>query len=245
MSAVRFLVAAAVLATFSTGANAVVVTFASDTAWNDATGVGDLYAFTKLGGVSLRAGNRGAGGDWELGVVNPADAPIVQGQQAWAGSNSLVPNGSLGFANYDAAGVATLAYKLDGTGRSLATGIGAGANSLWIRARTNGGDLTTAAVLNGLVLNFTGGGSIVLGDLVGDGNAEYIGVIDPRVAGGFSLGFDSATFAPRTTGGSGVMLQVKIGNTPVIPEPATWAMMIAGFGLVGGALRRRQTVAAA
>jgi hypothetical protein len=27
--------------------------------------------------------------------------------------------------------------------------------------------------------------------------------------------------------------------TPAVPEPASWAMMIAGFGLVGGALRRR------
>ncbi len=25
-----------------------------------------------------------------------------------------------------------------------------------------------------------------------------------------------------------------------VPEPATWTMMIAGFGLVGGALRRRR-----
>ena len=27
--------------------------------------------------------------------------------------------------------------------------------------------------------------------------------------------------------------------TPGVPEPATWAMMIVGFGLVGGAMRRR------
>ena len=30
----------------------------------------------------------------------------------------------------------------------------------------------------------------------------------------------------------------------VVPEPASWALMIAGFGLVGGALRRRTAVAA-
>lgn len=30
---------------------------------------------------------------------------------------------------------------------------------------------------------------------------------------------------------------------PVVPEPATWAMLIIGFGLVGSAMRRRQGVA--
>lgn len=34
------------------------------------------------------------------------------------------------------------------------------------------------------------------------------------------------------------------GTPPVIPEPATWAMLIAGFGLVGTAMRRRRAVAA-
>ncbi|QXQ08680.1 PEPxxWA-CTERM sorting domain-containing protein [Sphingosinicellaceae bacterium] len=30
-----------------------------------------------------------------------------------------------------------------------------------------------------------------------------------------------------------------------VPEPATWAMLIIGFGLVGSAMRRRPVVAAA
>ncbi|MBS3960497.1 MAG: PEP-CTERM sorting domain-containing protein [Sandarakinorhabdus sp.] len=30
-----------------------------------------------------------------------------------------------------------------------------------------------------------------------------------------------------------------------VPEPATWAMLIAGFGLVGFAMRRRRTLSAA
>ena len=33
--------------------------------------------------------------------------------------------------------------------------------------------------------------------------------------------------------------------TSAVPEPATWAMMILGFGLVGGALRRRRSTALA
>jgi hypothetical protein len=33
-------------------------------------------------------------------------------------------------------------------------------------------------------------------------------------------------------------------NVGAVPEPATWAMMLAGFGLMGGALRRRAKLAA-
>jgi choice-of-anchor A domain-containing protein len=32
-----------------------------------------------------------------------------------------------------------------------------------------------------------------------------------------------------------------LGLTPPVPEPAVWTMMIAGFGLAGGALRRRRS----
>jgi PEP-CTERM motif len=32
------------------------------------------------------------------------------------------------------------------------------------------------------------------------------------------------------------------GVVPMVPEPGTWLMMVAGFGLVGGAMRRRSTM---
>jgi hypothetical protein len=35
-----------------------------------------------------------------------------------------------------------------------------------------------------------------------------------------------------------------VANAGAVPEPASWATMIAGFGLVGGALRRRRLTAA-
>ncbi len=40
-------------------------------------------------------------------------------------------------------------------------------------------------------------------------------------------------------GGSGI--GVETPPTDIVPEPATWAMLIVGFGLVGSAMRRRRT----
>ena len=37
---------------------------------------------------------------------------------------------------------------------------------------------------------------------------------------------------------------VEAAVGPGIPEPATWALMIGGFGLTGAALRRRRAIAA-
>lgn len=44
------------------------------------------------------------------------------------------------------------------------------------------------------------------------------------------IAFDNITLGSATAGGA-------------VPEPATWAMMLVGFGAIGGALRRRQKVA--
>jgi hypothetical protein len=66
------------------------------------------------------------------------------------------------------------------------------------------------------------------------------------VQGDFSLSgnyvFDWAgTTAP---GGSQLASQLKLLALPAIPEPATWAMLIAGFGLTGAAMRRRRAAIA-
>lgn len=58
-------------------------------------------------------------------------------------------------------------------------------------------------------------------DLSGFTDVTQIFVYSDDPAG---LGYDTFTF--------------DVGDT-VVPEPSSWALMIAGFGLVGGALRRR------
>jgi hypothetical protein len=44
---------------------------------------------------------------------------------------------------------------------------------------------------------------------------------------------------------SRVFFSYELGTLgPAVPEPASWAMLIAGFGLIGAAMRRRRAVAA-
>lgn len=42
--------------------------------------------------------------------------------------------------------------------------------------------------------------------------------------------------------GAADIRQIRIDGVGVVPEPAAWAMMITGFGLVGSAMRRRRAV---
>lgn len=54
---------------------------------------------------------------------------------------------------------------------------------------------------------------------------------------GYTGGFINAEPQP----GDAYILQISVENVPVVPEPAQWAMTVAGLiGLIGLALRRRQ-----
>ena len=75
------------------------------------------------------------------------------------------------------------------------------------------------------------GGSSPLG-----GNFFYrnTGNTDPVTAGAWTATGDRLHYSFTFGAGNGG-----------VPEPATWAMMIAGFGLAGAAMRRRERSAAA
>jgi hypothetical protein len=67
----------------------------------------------------------------------------------------------------------------------------------------------------------------------------------------FGMQFDLRTVAPQNVwtenGGSisRVLFSYELGRlTGAVPEPSSWAMLIAGFGLTGAAMRRRRAVAA-
>lgn len=60
----------------------------------------------------------------------------------------------------------------------------------------------------------------------------------------FDAGTGTTTIPFATNGSSGWVLY-QTGGAGAVPEPATWAMMIAGFGLVGATMRRRRGSAVA
>ena len=64
------------------------------------------------------------------------------------------------------------------------------------------------------------------------------------IPGLFSAGNNVIEFVVRNSAQasgnpSGLRVEFLSSNVVAIPEPATWAMMIVGFGLVGGAMRRK------
>jgi hypothetical protein len=64
-------------------------------------------------------------------------------------------------------------------------------------------------------------------------------------AGGQAFGVQSYPNCPNTPA-SACDLNFRVSGTSAtgaVPEPATWAMMIGGFGMMGGALRRRSRAA--
>jgi len=63
------------------------------------------------------------------------------------------------------------------------------------------------------------------------------------------FGFNIWSQAVRSTAGaSGAIQRTNVdfapehGSIAAVPEPATWAIMVGGFGLMGGALRQRRTL---
>lgn len=114
-------------------------------------------------------------------------------------------------------------------------------------------DAITAIGLTGGVADETAsylGGSLLL-ELVGSGSSSlasssagpgYLGLVSDVAF--TQVRISLASFDNTATSAPFVQIEQQAdvsgrGTLPAVPEPATWALMIVGFGAVGGALRRR------
>jgi hypothetical protein len=74
---------------------------------------------------------------------------------------------------------------------------------------------------------------------------------DPAAAPIFNIGtfalsttpWNFAPFNPTPRPQDNYTVTISLAQATAVPEPASWAMMIGGFGIVGGTLRRRRKVA--
>ena len=186
------------------------------------------------GGGSASAGTV-ADANWALGGGTAWNTNTING--AWLANNAtsrwLTP-ASNGNQSFDPAadGVYTYALSFDLAGFAPATAAFTG------RFATD--NQVTQILLNGVQLNQAGLGSFNIwtafsadAGFVGGLNSLAFTVRNLRQASGNPTGlrveFLSSTVEPLGTGNA-------------VPEPANWAMLIAGFGLVGAAARRRRSV---
>jgi hypothetical protein len=121
---------------------------------------------------------------------------------------------------------------------------------------------TSGFSFNYVSLSFAGSVGVYDG-LNGTGNLLATLGLAPNAGSCPAYGAQFCPFSPTGVNFSGTAKSISFGgvanqivfdditfgsSTPgpdVVPEPASWAMLIAGFGLVGAAMRRRKAVATA
>jgi hypothetical protein len=102
------------------------------------------------------------------------------------------------------------------------------------------------------ILDILGANDAVIGTITGAQIASYLGTVGD---GNQTEALKNPTVTLHFNDLAGQVTKLKLYNNPDsfnafeitplalaggVPEPGTWALMILGFGLVGGALRRRQ-----
>lgn len=187
-------------------------------------------AITFTGGTPTGAfSERTFGYDFTVG----AQAITINGLGFWdQGGDGLFEDHQVGIWNSDGSSLLASTTILAGTGATLDSGF---------RFQSIGA-LTLDANSNYLIGAFNG--------LTGNDQVTRFATatVDPRITLGstrFDLTFDGVFGAPTGSQGTnfddgyfGPSFQLA-----AVPEPATWAFMIFGFGAIGGAMRRQKNMA--
>lgn len=213
-------------------------------------GGGTLYYVSTNGGVSGAGQISGVGGTDGSELIAPFSANT--GDVLKFDFDYITSDGTGSFPDYG------FAELLDGDGNHVAwlftarTVVSPGNTSPGFGLPTNDSTLdpTTSPINPGLT-NFSvlGGssGECYMGLGNGCGSTGYIqSLFTIDTAGDYQVRFGVSNFGDTNLDSALAFAGLQIGDisipidTGAAPEPATWAMMICGFGLAGFALRRRR-----
>ena len=212
------IIAAALLA--STGAHAADIVGLCNTGQNaTCTGSGTLGA---------------ADQNWTLTDPNAVAYDGTPINSAWLANNSTsywatpAANGNTSF-DPTAAGYYNYTLTFD-----IGTGFNSGSASFNGRFAVD--NAVASIKLNGNVINGSGGTY----------NRWTAFSADSGFVGGTNtLTFNVVNLAQSSGNPTGLRVEFLGSNVAAVPEPATWALFILGFGLVGGVMRRRTTASMA
>lgn len=155
---------------------------------------------------------------------------------------------TFGNGTLTASGGGTLAQRIAGhaiqanTRYTLSFDVGRpfGSDSWNFSAGLLAGSLTGGPIT---LLSSITGSADANGAVVPQGQFRAVSLVFDTGAGGAELGRElSIAFTSNGTGAAfdNFLLDASPLVQSAVPEPSTWAMMIGGFGLVGGALRRKR-----
>lgn len=189
-----------------------------------------------------------------LALTTQANAQSVTGQISVNGSATPVGSTNMGSAtgiDFVSAGspsgtispgtAGTLSFFGSGTGSFASLGSCFSANCGTIQDILNFASFPSAGINSFLTLNTGVGGPAVSFDLSSLGtitrNGDQLGLT--------GSGFFNFTGLQRTAGifsltAQGNNVTSFSASVAAVPEPATWAMMLMGFGMVGAAMRYRR-----
>lgn len=97
-----------------------------------------------------------------------------------------------------------------------------------------------------LVLSFYDAQNVLMESVTSSPSFGFFGIVNSAGASRAQVNFvEGNTYAPTDDWQTAARSSFDSGGAaPGVPEPATWALMISGFGIAGAALRRRRATVA-
>ena len=178
----------------------------------------DIHAFLYSGGVMSDLGTLGGSSSQGYAINNAGQVAGRSGTTGNVGAHAFLYSGGVMSDLGTLGGVESVGYGINNAGQVVGESLTTG-NTAYHAFVSNGGGMSDLNLLIDPLAGWTLQGAFGVND-------------SGQITGFGAFGGQAHAF-----------LLNPITVTGGVPEPASWAMMIIGFGLIGGAMRRKNAFA--